>query len=227
MADKKFNPIAQLPTLPGSEVASDELQSKIIKSSQTHTEKVSEKKVEKDNENEKNIRASIIKGLLLAGIIGIIILGIFLTLNFIPKIASNASNLSKSFSSIFTPKETPAPVVTTSTSTPSRAVSTSTRVTSGVIAKGPAKLSVNLMTRQVINGQTILKFYIQNDGGMESGPWSFSATLVSNVTPMYHSPMQTSLAPGSGMIYTLQLFDNLYTPIQIVTYSQNGKTANY
>lgn len=57
-----------------------------------------------------------------------------------------------------------------------------------------------------------VKFVVKNDGYAATGPWSFSATLPSDTTPRYTSPVQQSLNPGDSIEFTLG-FENINSAV--------------
>jgi hypothetical protein len=256
MPKEKFNPIAELPILPGAEIVDDEKETNLIDSTYPSTEPLNKdtKKPQieirlkpedpdeaviypKETKASKNIIG--VRLIVLGCLILLVLLGIFATISFMPKLASNVSNFSKSFTSIFASKKTPSPTLT-STSTPAepvaviplvatttpKVIQTLPTVTnqpnsaSPVISaqpKYPSKLVATILSTNIVYGRTIVRFNIQNVGGTTSGSWSFAATLPSNITPVYYSVVQAPLAPQSGVIYTLGFTANQYSnfPIQI------------
>jgi hypothetical protein len=234
MPKEKFNPIAELPLLPGAEIADDEKQTNIIDSTYPpieHPDKDSEKLLignllkndagvtlnKLDTKKESSRHLVIVRATILACLIAVVIFGIFLTLKFVPKIAGNMSNFSQSFSSLIVPNKTIGPV---STSTPNQ-IPAYIPPTATSTTKTPAKLAVNILSTNIINNRTTVVFNVQNIGGTTSGIWSFSATLPSNATPKYYSVVQNALTPQSGVIYTLEFTADQYTntPIQITIYN--------
>jgi hypothetical protein len=247
MAEERFNPIAKLPTLPGGEIVNDEIESNIIDSTyppkqppvEAHTEKASDKLAK---EEAKNKRLMIIRTVILIGLVAFIFLGIFITLNYLPRIAGNASNFSKSFASIFVSKKTPSPALT-STSTPTQTKTlvavpqTATSTALATIAtprtasysksySKPARLVVGVLSTNTIGDKTFVRFNVQNVGNAPSGQWSFSATLPANTAPTYYSGVQNSIGGQSGIIYTLAFYTDRYQyyPAYITVQSNQGTT---
>ena len=241
MPKDKFNPIDELPILTGAKIANDEEQSNIIDATYPPIEPLKEnsllpqlemyrkeKKPEKaviENSDRKKLFA--IRTVIVVILITIILLGMFLTLNFVPRIADNVSNYSKSFYSIFvttknvtqiastTPikKSQPVNVVATPTPTPSPTSTPKTSVAS------PAKLIVGILSTDAIDNRVIIRFNVQNVGGTASGKWSFSVKLPSNSTPNYYSVVQNSIAPQNGIIYTLGFDADQDLPPQITLHT--------
>jgi hypothetical protein len=235
MPKEKFNPIAELPLLPGVDIANDEVVTNIIDATyppidgpnkntvnpQIEIRLKEEKLEETTTEKENGKRLVIVRTIILICLIVLVFIGIFLTLSFVPKMASNISNFSKS---LFVSQKTAGPS-TTSTSTQTSTiplVATSTTQTIATIStttpqqKTPAKLVATILSTNAIGNQVIVKFNIQNIGGTTSGKWSFVATLPSNATPKYYSVTQAPLTPQSGVIYTLGFNANQDLPVQIV-----------
>jgi hypothetical protein len=247
MAKDKFNPIGQLPILPGAEATNQETAVNLVDSTyppkaphiEVHlkgTRRPEPEEVIIEKEESKNL--TVIRAVILVGLIILVIFGIFLTLNLVPKLAGSVSGFSKAFTSIFVSNKTATPA-TTSTSTQAVAtvqpVATSTVQTVATIpmanqstatqptaapAKTPAKLVSNILATNAVGNRVTVVFNIQNNGGTTSGPWSFSATLPSSQTPTYYSVTQAPLTPQSGVIYTLGFNANQDLPIQVAVYTK-------
>ena len=238
MPKDKFNPIAQLPILPGTEVASDEAQSNIIDSTYPapgpSIEDIKKPKIEVrlktpmpdevvvEKESGKNLIA--VRTIVMFCLIVLVVLGILLTLNFVPRIANSniISSLGNSFSSIFISKEVHN-ATTTSTATTATNATTATTAHQATASQPatPANLTVSILSTNIVGNQTMVRFNVQNIGGSTSGPWSFSATLPSNETPKYYSEAQAPLTPQSGVIFTLGFIADQYpnTPVQVTLYN--------
>lgn len=238
MPKEKFNPIAEFPILPGAEIASDEKQSNIIDATYPPIEPlknksklpnlemyIKEKKPEKMViENINKNKLFVIRAVIVTILVVLILVGIFLTLNFIPRIASNVSDYSKSLATIFvsTNKAT-----TTASTTPTKKVATTSKAKTVVTTptkiiqqKTPAKLVVNILSTEAIGNRVIVRFNVQNIGGTTSGKWSFSAKLPSTFTPNYYSVVQNSITPQSGIIYTLGFDADQDLPVLITLYTK-------
>jgi hypothetical protein len=245
--DNKFNPIVQLPMLPGAEVASEEAVANLVDSTyppkaphiSVHLKGARRPEPEEvivEKEEGKNM--TVIRAVILVGLIVLVIFGIFLTLNLVPKLASSVSGFSKAFTSIFVSNK-PATPATTGTSTQAVATAqpaaTSTAQTVATVpvanqstatqpatapVKTPAKIVPNILATNAIGNRVTVVFNIQNNGGTTSGPWSFSATLPSSQTPTYYSVAQAPLAPKSGVIYTLGFNASQDLPVQIAVYTK-------
>jgi cytoskeletal protein RodZ len=238
MPKEKFNPIAQLPILPGTEVASDEAQSNVIDSTYPAPEPLvrdtQKPKIEArfktpvpdeiviEKESGKNL--TVTRTIILFSLIVLVVLGILLTLNFVPRIANSniISSLGNSFSSIFISKEVHNSTTTsTATTETTPTASTSTHQATASQPATPANLTVSILSTNIVGSQTMVRFNVQNIGGSTSGPWSFSATLPSRETPKYYSEAQAPLTPQSGVIFTLGFIADQYpnTPVQVTLYN--------
>lgn len=240
MASEKFNPIAKLPILPGSEIANDDLQTSIIDATYPPIDGPNEKmkpqievRVKPAKSTESTDRSGQIPGskrlamirlTILISLIVLVLAGILLTLQLVPKVMSSLPNVSQSFAYLFNSKKsttatstqyvalvpmketpaakTPAPIV----KSPTPAV---------VKTESPAKLVANIVSTTAVGNRVQVVFDIQNVGGKTSGAWSFSATLPSQINPKYYSVLQSPLLPQSGVINTLTFTADQDLPIQI------------
>lgn len=254
MAKERFNPIAELPNLPGAEIANDEEMANIIDSTYPPvgpSNKEAAKRQAEDNpkpteldeviaDKKENEHLMAVRIFLLIGFILFVFLCIFLTLNYMPKIADNVSNFSKSVTSIFSSKKKAAapaniPLVATSTLgtvavTPTATTNTQPATTTLVVVskpKAPARLLVGILSTYAVGNRTFVRFNVQNIGESASGPWSFSAILPSAETPNYHSQTQASITPKSGIVYTLGFNANQDLPVHITLYTKQGTVNNF
>lgn len=263
MPNEKFNPIAQLPILPGITIASDEvaadIKADVVDSTYPPLEPLNkedkrpqieirikpptEEELQDDTPEKKHLM--MVRAAIFLSIVLIVFIGIFLTLTTVPKIFSNASDFSKSFSSLFISKkiatttnvsnQAPVYIPLIATSTPTAIVVTSNPIVTKPITvqpvvetpsattyqpKSPAKIISNIISTNIIGNRTIVKFNVQNVGETTSGVWSFAATLPSSATPKYYSVAQRALTPKSGVVYTLGFTQDQYTntPVQITIY---------
>lgn len=256
MPKEKFNPIANLPELPGAEIVNGDdnptLTSKYPPTEVPEKENakqpqieirlkpaMSENEVKEKIEEKESNRLTLIRSTILVSLIVLVIIGIFLTVQVVPRIISNIPTFSQSFSYLFVSKNTatstanknsnqvPAYVPLVVTSTPTNSTPTNPIVNpvfsnpiTKVAQKTPAKLIANLISTNTFGYQTVVKFNIKNIGGSTSGTWSFSATLPSNINPVYYSTVQNPLTSQSGVINTLTFTQDQYinSPVLISIY---------
>ena len=128
MTPEKFNPIAQLPTLPGAEIANDDLQTSIIDATYPPIDAPKDKmkpqieiRVKPAQSTEttddaglttETRRLMLVRITILISLIVLVFAGILLTLQLVPKIMSGIPDFNQSFTYLFTDKHS-----TSSTST--------------------------------------------------------------------------------------------------------------
>ena len=238
MTDEKFNPIANLPHLPGAEIVDDNTETNIIDSTyppidgpnkdmikakieSTSKTLISDSDIP-DQRPPKTTNLLVTRIVISIVLIALIFGGILLILQITPSVVNFFGGATKSITSLFVSNKTNTKIPTTialvATSTP---VNTSV---SNTVArpKTPAKLIAAVMSTDQVGGRTILKFNVQNTGGTASGPWSFSVNLPSTQTPVYTSVQQASLTQYSGVINTLEFTADQDYPISITLYTQQG-----
>lgn len=182
--EEKFNPIAKLPILPGTEAASDDDVTNVIDSTYPPipAEKISE--IEKElkkpkieirvkpsepakvivKEEEKDQLFSV-RVIILVCLVALVIFGIFLTLTIVPKIFKNVTNFSQSFGSLFmsnkvatTTNVTPAVTATipiVSTPTPSPTAPTYNQPTPTPTNNAPVNSAPAKIVSNLISTQAI------------------------------------------------------------------------
>jgi hypothetical protein len=122
MNDKKFNPIVQLPTLPGAEIAQDfaphtppekypptEVTNKNGDKPRVEIRmKPAESKEpeELQDQNTESKRLTLIRAVILVCLIVLILAGILLTIQVVPQIISKVSNIGGTFNYLFVSKKT-------------------------------------------------------------------------------------------------------------------------
>lgn len=125
-----------------------------------------------------------------------------LSIVFIPS-ATTSPQVQGNATVIVNPRTTPAIVIQPATTTPVTPVIPT--APTPPVATGPTDLSVQI-TSVVPDGAggAIATFDIGNDGLSSTGAYSFSAQLPTADGYLYHSPTQSSLAPGDHIVNTLR-----------------------
>ena len=67
------------------------------------------------------------------------------------------------------------------------------------------------------NSRVAVKFNVMNAGTKSTGAWSFTATLPSAAHPVFYSPIERSLTPQSGSIFTLSFDYPQYQGINTIS----------
>ena len=227
MTKEKFNPIAQLPILPGAPKPSDELKADIEADAVDATypsiepidSDVKKRKIEirlkpeeefdeQKFDEQENTKLITVRILILVALVVLIFSGIFLTLTMVPKIATNMSNFSRSIGSLFNPK----PTITSTTGKSNQAVgyiplipsttaqmTATTSVTSAIPAIANSTSTVN--EQNLITGKTATAFNVKLLSSYNIGTRNVVRFLIQNIDD------QTS--PAWSFIATLP---SSYTP---------------
>ncbi len=126
-----------------------------------------------------------------------------LSIVFIPS-ATSSKQVQGNATVIVNPQTIPPIVIQPATTTPVTLVIPTTPTTPPV-ATGPTDLSVQI-TSVVPDGSggAVATFDIGNDGLSSTGLYSFTAQLPTADGYLYHSPTQSSLAPGDHIVNTLR-----------------------
>jgi len=220
MTDPNFTTTGQPQNLPGMDVPFENTQGSVPSDNENSVENVvnvppstTPPRVQVESpapdEDERNHRTTIAYGIAVVFLVIVLIFGIMLIVWAIPKIVGSLKNSNKS--TISTTSATASstegthttPVITTISYTTATSTATSTNSTKKVVVSGPADLRVQILSVNKIGDTISVRFNVQNIGHRASGNWTFSASLPSSITPIYHSEIQSSITPQSGFIYTL------------------------
>ncbi len=218
MTDQKFNPIADanLPPLPGQDVTYDAVKenTQTAPTDATSEPIASTPKIQKEiifqTEEPKVVenndqRKAFLQKVAIFFILLVIIIGIILIVQTLPKlINSTQSIISKnSTTTSATTQNTSAKTASTTLSQTAIPQVTTTTKTQYPSTNLKSDLAVKIFAVNNVGGRVDVHFNVENIGGSTSGPWTFSATLPSTVTPIYYSEVQTALSSKSGVVYTL------------------------